>query len=291
MGDVGLRNPFVLRVGQVMSGFGAGCGLGIGVGVPIPSLDIPGISGVMSAAQGATRRIGGSHHVQSLIRRVGIKNLQAGIGCGVGIGHGFGVGIALKPGVAQQAVHLFQEAVSVLKNKLLSRVDGGGNQVEALPGIRTGSAQPGTVVSPNSEQGRIVPSIKHSDSEVVISDLAFVLLLMLASWLDRALCGTFSGLDSYSSEAVVGCLGLSYAILIQVERLQTQNEILRTLLRHQEKIEELEQQNALLREELNSERNIGNRAIQDHYARLPNLHQPSDRAICFSCRRRARRRT
>jgi hypothetical protein len=36
MGDVGLRNPFVLRVGQVMSGFGAGCGLGIGVGVPIP---------------------------------------------------------------------------------------------------------------------------------------------------------------------------------------------------------------------------------------------------------------
>ncbi|CAM6067718.1 unnamed protein product [Sphagnum tenellum] len=240
MGDVGLRNPFVLRVGQVMSGFGAGCGLGIGVGVPIP-LDIPGISGVMSAAQGATRRIGGSHHVQSLIRRVGIKNLQAGIGCGVGIGHGFGVGIALKPGVAQQAVHLFQEAVSVLKNKMLSRVDGGGNQVEALPGIRTGSAQPGTVVSPNSEQGHIVPSIKHSDSEV--------------------------------------------------ERLQTQNEILRTLLRHQEKIEELEQQNALLREGLTSEHNIGNRAIQDHYARLPNLHQPSDRAICFSCRRRARRRT
>ncbi|KAH9570595.1 hypothetical protein CY35_02G048900 [Sphagnum magellanicum] len=227
MGDVGLRNPFVLRVGQVMSGFGAGCGVGIGVGVPIP-LDIPGISGVMSAAQGATRRIGGSHHVQSLIRRVGIKNLQAGIGCGVGIGHGFGVGIALKPGVAQQAVHLFQEAVSVLKNKLLSRVDGGGNQVEALPRIQTGSAQPGTVVSPNSEQGRIVPSIKHSDSE---------------------------------------------------------------LLRHQEKIEELEQQNALLREGLNSERDIGNRAIQDHYARLANLHQPSDRAICFSCRRRARRRT
>jgi hypothetical protein len=36
MGDVGLRNPFVLRVGQVMSGFGAGCGVGIGVGVPIP---------------------------------------------------------------------------------------------------------------------------------------------------------------------------------------------------------------------------------------------------------------
>ncbi len=63
------------------------------------------------------------------------------------------------------------------------------------------------------------------------------------------------------------------------------------LLRHQEKIEELEQQNALLREGLNSERDIGNRAIQDHYARLPNLHQPSDRAICFSCRRRARRRT
>jgi hypothetical protein len=31
-----LQNPFVLRVGQVMTGFGLGCGLGIGVGVPIP---------------------------------------------------------------------------------------------------------------------------------------------------------------------------------------------------------------------------------------------------------------
>jgi len=104
MGDVGLRNPFVLRVGQVMSGFGAGCGVGIGVGVPIP-LDIPGISGVMSAAQGATRRIGGSHHVQSLIRRVGIKNLQAGIGCGVGIGHGFGVGQFSPPCLLASLAH------------------------------------------------------------------------------------------------------------------------------------------------------------------------------------------
>ena len=33
---VKLQNPFVLRVGQVMTGFGVGCGLGIGVGVPIP---------------------------------------------------------------------------------------------------------------------------------------------------------------------------------------------------------------------------------------------------------------
>lgn len=33
---VKLQNPFVLRVGQVMTGFGVGCGLGIGVGMPIP---------------------------------------------------------------------------------------------------------------------------------------------------------------------------------------------------------------------------------------------------------------
>lgn len=35
-GSFKLQNPFVLRVGQVMTGFGLGCGLGIGVGVPIP---------------------------------------------------------------------------------------------------------------------------------------------------------------------------------------------------------------------------------------------------------------
>lgn len=33
---VKLQNPFVLRVGQVMTGFGLGCGLGVGVGIPIP---------------------------------------------------------------------------------------------------------------------------------------------------------------------------------------------------------------------------------------------------------------
>ena len=27
------------------------------------------------------------------IKRVGIKNLEAGIGCGVGLGHGFGAGL------------------------------------------------------------------------------------------------------------------------------------------------------------------------------------------------------
>lgn len=26
------------------------------------------------------------------LRRLGIKNVEAGIGCGVGIGHGFGIG-------------------------------------------------------------------------------------------------------------------------------------------------------------------------------------------------------
>ncbi|PON64610.1 hypothetical protein PanWU01x14_123220 [Parasponia andersonii] len=88
-----LENPFTLKVGQVFTGFGFGCGIGIGVGRPINLGAIPVLNEVMSAARGATYTFSGvTRHVNNSFKKLGAKNIEAGIGCGVGFGHGFGVG-------------------------------------------------------------------------------------------------------------------------------------------------------------------------------------------------------
>jgi hypothetical protein len=61
------------------------------------------------------------------------------------------------------------------------------------------------------------------------------------------------------------------------------------LLRHQEKIEELEHDNAQLREELNNKGILATTISGSETSRNPNLELSS--ANCFSCRMRSRRRT
>ncbi|KAL6594691.1 hypothetical protein ACP70R_048429 [Stipagrostis hirtigluma subsp. patula] len=87
-----VENPFSVEVLQVFTGFG------VGVGRPI-YLDewsmIPGLQQVMSATRDATDAFSGvtrQRHVNSALWTAGLKNIEAGIGCGVGIGHGFGIG-------------------------------------------------------------------------------------------------------------------------------------------------------------------------------------------------------
>ncbi|VAH18111.1 unnamed protein product [Triticum turgidum subsp. durum] len=87
-----MENPFSVKVLQVFTGAGVGCGVGIGVGRPIYLGMIPGLQQVMSATRGATDSFSGvTRHVNSALRKAGLKNIEAGIGCGVGIGHGFGI--------------------------------------------------------------------------------------------------------------------------------------------------------------------------------------------------------
>ncbi|GLT65678.1 hypothetical protein SLA2020_380920 [Shorea laevis] len=90
-----IENPFTLKVGQVFTGFGIGCGIGIGVGRPINLGAVPMLNQVTSATRGATDAFSGvSRHVNDSLRKLGAKNIEAGVGCGVGFGHGFGVGMS-----------------------------------------------------------------------------------------------------------------------------------------------------------------------------------------------------
>ncbi|GER34768.1 mitochondrial escape protein 2 [Striga asiatica] len=124
-----MENPFSLKIGQVFTGFGVGCGVGIGVGRPLNLGAIPVLSEVMIAARGATDAFSGVHrHVNSSLRKVGAKHIEAGIGCGVGFGHGFGVdiakicnyvtGLAVKPAVLRQIQSKFSQLVAQTMEKL-----------------------------------------------------------------------------------------------------------------------------------------------------------------------------
>ncbi|KAG7011490.1 hypothetical protein SDJN02_26396, partial [Cucurbita argyrosperma subsp. argyrosperma] len=117
-GGIRIENPFTLKVGQIFTGFGVGCGVGIGVGRPINMGAIPVVNDVMSATRGATDAFSGiSRHLNNSLRKLGAKNIQAGIGCGVGFGHGFGVGLAIKPSFLQQA----QSSVTQAMEKLMTK--------------------------------------------------------------------------------------------------------------------------------------------------------------------------
>ncbi|XP_073111732.1 uncharacterized protein [Elaeis guineensis] len=128
-----MENPFSLKVFQVFTGFGAGCGIGIGVGRPIYLGAIPVLQQVMSATRGATDAFSG---VGRHLKKLGMKNIEAGIGCGVGVGHGFGVGLALKPGV----VHLIQSSLEQMMSKIMMNV-GSVPGLSSAPSIIPGSAQ------------------------------------------------------------------------------------------------------------------------------------------------------
>ncbi|XVF10905.1 hypothetical protein REPUB_Repub07fG0223600 [Reevesia pubescens] len=79
---------------------------------------IPMLGQVMTSTRGATDAFSGvSRQVNGALRKLGAKNIEAGIGCGVGFGHGFGVGLAVKPGVVHQIQCCVIEAMTKLMMK------------------------------------------------------------------------------------------------------------------------------------------------------------------------------
>ncbi|KAH9316205.1 hypothetical protein KI387_024832, partial [Taxus chinensis] len=114
-----IENPFALKVGQVFTGFGVGCGVGIGVGRPLNLGAIPMIDQVMRATSGATAAFSGiGQQTNKFMRKLGLKSIEAGVGCGVGFGHGFGAGVALKPGAAQNIQASLMRGLMIIMQKL-----------------------------------------------------------------------------------------------------------------------------------------------------------------------------
>ncbi|KAL6985896.1 hypothetical protein U1Q18_019269 [Sarracenia purpurea var. burkii] len=284
-----IENPFTLKVGQVFTGFGIGCGLGIGVGRPLNLGAIPVLNQVMGATRGATDVFSGvGRHVNESLRKLGAKNIEAGIGCGVGFGHGFGVGLAVKPGVVHQIQCSLVLAVtkmmmkfgivpnlpldqtlnipaSLKRGMMLSNQDPMGSimQLATKPTVRTSCILPTDGNSNAGSSETLVPKTLSinppygSRTEEV-----------LGSFLQNPL---LKDEDSEQNELV--------------GRLLSENNILQMVLKHQQVIDELMKENEKLHKILVEDLNIPPSKLQASYS-----SSKSPCADCFNCRRKQRKK-
>lgn len=250
-----VHNPFALRVGQVFTGFGVGCGIGVGVGQPINLRALPVIGSVAGEAIGSFNSL--RPHVASLGKKLGIKNIQAGVGCGVGIGHGFGIGVTLKPGTVQQLKQLMEQAYSAINERVRSSMgstrseESSGNEENTTPAVNERKLLP-DIIPTNS----ITTTIQSLGNSMQSTSMA-------ATKLQSA------------QEPTHG----------EVNRLQTENRILLTLLTHQEQIELLRKENAALKQALAEVEDATSKpkaSSDDHGKEEP--HKST--AKCFECRRK-----
>ncbi|EXC02071.1 hypothetical protein L484_024036 [Morus notabilis] len=289
-----LGNPFTLKVGQVFTGFGIGCGIGIGVGRPLNLGAIPVLNEVMSAARGATYAFSGvTRHVNDSFKKLGAKNIEAGIGCGVGIGHGFGVGLALKPSALHQIQFCIAQAMTKMMMKfgmspnlpigqgaLPSSLQGGMSMVNNLSTQNPmGSMmQLATKLPDQLSQG--LPGYENKSAGTNYGNITSTTPSNDAAFGTR----TEKVLSSFLQNPIVKGEGRE---LNEVGgRLRSENDMLYMVLKHQQVIEELKEENEKLRQILVEELKIPPAKLQTSYSST-NQSPCSD---CFECRRRQRKK-
>ncbi|KAJ6840521.1 uncharacterized protein M6B38_310025 [Iris pallida] len=306
MASFPVENPFSLKVGQVFTGFGIGCGIGIGVGRPIYLGAIPALQQVMSATRGATDAFSGvGTNVNSVLRKLGAKNIEAGVGCGVGLGHGFGVGIALKPGM----VNRMKSSVAHLMIKLAMSM-GLAPRLPSIESVIPGSVQssllkasPLVSVLRSTSGGNVQPSLdnlfqlasnttgfdgqlsrRNGSSHIGPSHIPSA---SEGSTLDKSHGSrTEKVLDSFLNNPVfkneVG------EINSLAENLRSENNVLQVLLRNQQAIQELMEENQKLRQVLIEDLKVPSSKLQASTGSVTRSNYPC--SDCFECRRRRRRR-
>ncbi|KAJ8451067.1 hypothetical protein Cgig2_026876 [Carnegiea gigantea] len=269
-GTMRIENPFTIKVGQVFTGFGVGCGLGIGVGRPLNLGAIPVLNQVMSAASGATSAFSGiGRHVNNTLRKIGAKNIEAGIGCGVGFGHGFGVGLAVKPGVVNQ-IQLYIMGVLPASMQSSMSVIRGSSQDPLGSIAQFGKTIPDTMTKGSARDGIANTGIGYPTSEGA----------PLKSFGTR----TENIINSFMQDPVLR--GEDTELLEKDGRLLSENRVLRMILKHQQAIEELIQENEKLRQILIQDLKVPPSKLKASYSSA----KQSPCADCFECRRKQRKR-
>ncbi|KAL6349208.1 hypothetical protein AAG906_033864 [Vitis piasezkii] len=302
-----IENPFTLKVGQVFTGFGIGCGVGIGVGRPINMGAIPVVNQVMGATRGATDAFSGvGRHVNDALRKLGAKNIEAGIGCGVGFGHGFGVGLAVKPGVVQKIQYCIVQTTTKMMMKF-----------GILPNIPIGK----DIIPPSLQSGMSMtnePSSQNTTGSVL--QLATKLVEQTSYGLAgdaTSNTGSTSGASTSKSSQGTSLVSQTGKVVTNIlhdltsteggnevnelaERLRSENNMLHVILNHEQIIQELKEENEKLRQVLVEDLNIPPCKLQtSNSSRYTSPsedcssysnRQRSPCEDCFDCRRKERKR-
>ncbi|XP_077234312.1 uncharacterized protein LOC143876494 [Tasmannia lanceolata] len=291
------NNPFCLKVGQVFTGFGIGCGIGIGVGRPLNLGAIPALQQVLSATRGATDAFSGAGmHLNSSLRRLGVKSVEAGIGCGVGLGHGFGVGLAVKPGVVHQIQSCLVQAMRKMMMKL-GIVPGLSGSQAVIPGSLQGGMQ--MITSDRNAQTQMgnIFQLESKTTESASHGLRRDGTLNTESKYESfASKGALSetSLSSRSEKAISSFL--QNPVLKNKEeteltelagQLRSENNVLQMLLKHQQVIEELMAENEKLRRVLVEDLKVLPSKLEATNHNSTKFSNPC--SDCFECRRRQRK--
>ncbi|XP_040987219.1 uncharacterized protein LOC121235065 isoform X1 [Juglans microcarpa x Juglans regia] len=289
-----IENPFTFKVGQVFTGFGVGCGIGIGAGRPINLGALPMLGQVMSATRGATDAFSGvSRHVNESLRKLGAKNIEAGVGCGVGFGHGFGVGLAVKPGVLNQMQSYLVQAMtkmvlkfgiapnlSIGQGALPVSLQGGMSMMnQSLGQNPMGSImQLGAKGPEDTRQG--LPGYENIGSGSTYESFASKGTPTDSSFSSR----TEKVISSFLQNPVLK--GEDTELNNLAGRLRSENNVLQMVLKHQQVIEELMEENEKLRQVLMEDLKIPPSKFQATYS----TRNKSLCTDCFDCRRRQRKK-
>lgn len=292
-----MENPFTLKVGQVFTGFGIGCGIGIGVGRPLNLGAIPMLQQVMIATRGATDAFSGAgRHVNSSLRRLGVTNVEAGIGCGVGVGHGFGIGLALKPGVLHQIQSSVMQAMAKMMTKLgISPVLADSQSPIArslqssIPVISGNSA--GNVQNTGGNFLQLASKASESTLHGQTGDESSHIHPKNESFASKGT--TDVALGSHSEKVVSNFLQDPILKNEEIElgdmagQLRLENNVLQVLLKHQQIIQELLEENERLHQVLVEDLKVSPSKLQTSIKNRTKFNTPC--SDCFECRRRHRK--
>ncbi|GAV67611.1 hypothetical protein CFOL_v3_11116 [Cephalotus follicularis] len=289
-----IENPFTFKVFQVFTGFGVGCGIGIGVGSPINLGAIPVVNQFMSAGRGATHAFSGvSRHVNDALKKVGAKNIEAGIGCGVGFGHGFGIGLAVKPGVMHQIQSCAIQAIT----KLMTNFGMAPNLSLGQGGFPMSLQSGMSMVKDPAKQNpignimQLTTKVPEQTSEGMpdygnmATGSTYEKFVSSSSPVDAAFGSrTEKVLTSFLQNPALKEDGTNMNEL--GGRLRSENNMLQMVLKHQQVIEELMEENEKLRHILMEDLKVPSSKLQASHLNR-NTFPCTE---CFECRRKQRKR-
>ncbi|XP_031502935.1 uncharacterized protein LOC116266022 isoform X2 [Nymphaea colorata] len=245
---------------------------------------IPVLNQVMSATRGATDAVSGiGAHVNSSLRRLGMKGIEAGVGCGLGVGHGFGVGVALKPGVMNH----IQSCVGQMMVKMMKNLGG-------IPGFSVGHnliPRPTQIGSKfvdetfkrneisSGDIHQIASKVSESRSHSLVGERRILPQTSFDSRYEKII-NNFLNSPLLQDEKAMEVNELA-------SKLQTENNVLQMLLKHQKIIDELTEENEKLRQILIKEFNVSPEKFKTSSDERWKLDTTC--ADCFECRRRRRK--
>ncbi|XP_034691506.1 uncharacterized protein LOC117918735 isoform X3 [Vitis riparia] len=292
---------------------------------------IPVVNQVMGATRGATDAFSGvGRHVNDALRKLGAKNIEAGIGCGVGFGHGFGVGLAVKPGVVQKIQYCIIQTTTKMMKKfgILPNIPIGKDIIPpSLSSTVQGIIPPSLsstgqgILSPSLQSGMSMtnePSSQNTTGSVL--QLATKLVEQTSYGLAgdaTSNTGSTSGASTSKSSQGTSLVSQTGKVVTNIlhdltsteggnevnelaERLRSENNMLHVILNHEQIIQELKEENEKLRQVLVEDLNIPPCKLQtSNSSRYTSPsedcssysnRQRSPCEDCFDCRRKERKR-